>query len=302
VADLWRAGGWQVDVQPTQRPGHAVELARTAAAAGYQVVLAAGGDGTLGDVAHGLAGSATALAPLPVGTANSLARELLLPRPTLLDRNRLLQTAVQLLNGRLQHIDLGWVSQVGGENGRHWLLWVGVGADGHLVEQIEPRPQWSKKLGKLGYALQALGQVWRLPRQAMVVSIDGRSVSGRFLLVLLSNCRRYAGGELVMNRQAQLDDGTFDIWLLHGHGLARALRYLWRIRWQGEAKGEGVERLNGRCVTIHATPTAAIQTDGEPTGQTPIQCELRPNALWLLVPQTTPTDLFAHPGRPLLAE
>ena len=286
-------------IRPTQYAGHAVELAQTAVAADHRVVLAAGGDGTLGDVAHGLAGSATALAPLPIGTANSFARELQLPRATLFDRNQLLQTAVSLLHGRLQQIDLGWVSDAGGENGRYWLLWVGVGADGYLVQHIEPRPKWSKKLGKVGYVLQALGRVWRLPRHDMQVTIDGRSQSGQFLLVLLSNCRRYAGGELVMNPQAQLDDGQFDIWLLRGHGLATAWRYLSRIRRQGQAQGEGIERINGRSITIHATPTAATQTDGEPARQTPIQCEIRPRALWLLVPQTTPTDLFVHPAKSL---
>lgn len=298
VADVWRAAGWQVAVQPTQYAGHAVVLAQAAAKAGQRLVLAAGGDGTLGDVANGLARTATALAPLPVGTANSLARELALPRPTLLDRNRLLETAVLLLEGRLQQVDLGYIRPQGGKNGRYWLLWAGIGADSYLVSHIEPRPTWSKRLGRLGYILQAVQLLGRLPRAQVTLTVDGRVHSGDYLLTLLTNCRLYAG-ELLLNPRAQLDSGRFDILLLHGQGAAQALRYVWRIWRRREAGGKGIERLNGRFVTVQTSPNLPYQLDGDPAGRTPLTCELCPRALRLLVPQTTPTDLFALPGQPL---
>ena len=154
VADYWREHGWRVTLRPTEAPGHATELARRAADAGEHVVLAAGGDGTMGQVANGLAGSETILAPLPVGTANALGRELRLPRPQLLDPNAPLVAAEALLAGRVQAIDLTQVRNQTAEG--HALLWAGVGADGFLVQQLEPRPTWSKRLGPLGYSIQAL--------------------------------------------------------------------------------------------------------------------------------------------------
>ena len=144
VADLWQAQGWQVDIQPTQAAGHATTLAKQAVATGSQIVIAAGGDGTLGEVANGLAETETILAPLPVGTANSFARELNMPLPGFWGRHQLLKAADMLLNGRIQPIDLGYTTNSAGD-GRYWLLWAGVGADGFLVENIEPRPKWSKK-------------------------------------------------------------------------------------------------------------------------------------------------------------
>ncbi|MEM7115643.1 MAG: diacylglycerol kinase family protein [Chloroflexota bacterium] len=294
VADMWRARGWDVHLQPTQWAGHAKALAQEAAKAGIDVVLAAGGDGTLGEVAHGIVGSNTILAPLPVGTSNSFARELQLPRPTWFARNRLLETAALLLDGRVQQMDMGYLAVTD----RHWLLWAGVGADGYIVENIEPRPLWSKRLGKLGYTIQALAVAWRMPRMKVDLSVDDRSQSGTYLLVLISNTRLYAGGELLMNKTAQLDDGQFDIWLFEGTGLLHALSYIWQIK-RGKEEIRGLHKLNGRSITITATPNVLYQIDGEKGGHTPLTCELKPRALRLLVPQTTPADLFKEPGQPL---
>ena len=86
IADFWRSQDWQVDIKPTEAAGHATVLAREASIAGHHMVIAAGGDGTLGEVTNGLAGSPTIMAPLPAGTANSFAKELLMPRPGLLNK------------------------------------------------------------------------------------------------------------------------------------------------------------------------------------------------------------------------
>ena len=81
---IWQTLGWDVQVKPTEHAGHATELAQAAADAQHGLVFAAGGDGTLNEVANGLVHSETVLAPLPVGTANSFAKELCLPRPNFL--------------------------------------------------------------------------------------------------------------------------------------------------------------------------------------------------------------------------
>ncbi len=181
VADLWQARGWQVDIQPTQAAGHATALAKTAVTAGSQGVIAAGGDGTLGEVANGLAKTETIMAPLPVGTANSFARELNLPLPHFRGGHQLLKAADVLLNGRIQNMDLGYSIDAEG-NGRYWLLWAGAGADGYLVEHIEPRPKWSKILGRVGYMIQGIALSTRIPTFFAKVEIDGRFYEDHYLL------------------------------------------------------------------------------------------------------------------------
>lgn len=76
AAQLWREAGWTVDLCPTRCAGDATVQAREAAAAGYDLVTAAGGDGTVNEVVNGLVGSDTALAVLPCGTVNIWAREM----------------------------------------------------------------------------------------------------------------------------------------------------------------------------------------------------------------------------------
>ncbi len=298
---MWQAAGWEVTVTPTQYAGHAVELARAAAAAGHQVALAAGGDGTLGEVANGLAGSETALGVLPVGTANSFAQELRLPLPGRWKRHRLLQASDALLHGRIHQIDLGWVQEEKADDGRYWMLWAGVGADGYFVEQVEPRPTWSKKLGRLGYVIQGIGLAPKFPKMRAQVEIDGRVYQDDYVLVVVSICRLYVGGEVILSPQAKLDDGLFEVWLFRGETLAQAVYFLTLARMQKHLRNPDVKMIYGRDVTIHSQPAMPAHTDGEPAGRTPLRCQIKPAALRLLVPTTAPPDLFTRPGKPLPA-
>lgn len=303
VADFWRERGWGVTVRPTEAPGHATTLAQEAAAAGHRLVLAAGGDGTLGEVANGLVGTETALAPLPVGTANSFAKELRLPLPGLLARHRLLQVCQALVAGNVQQMDVGYQrpqpNGPDGDGGRYWLLWAGTGADGFVVSEVEPRPKWSKMLGPVGYALQGLTVAPRLPRMQAHVTIDGRSFTDEFALILISNCRLYAGGEVLLNPAAYLDDGRFEVWLFHGAGLSDVAYHLAQALRGRHLADRRVTMLPGQCLTVETDPPLPCQTDGDKAGFTPFACEIKPRALSLLAPDTAPDDLFRLPGAPL---
>ncbi|MCB8988581.1 MAG: diacylglycerol kinase family lipid kinase [Ardenticatenaceae bacterium] len=298
VADYWRARGWDVVVRPTEAAGHATTLAREAAAAGHSLVLAAGGDGTLGDVTNGLANTRTVMAPLPLGTANSFARELNMPLPGLLNPRRLWQDVEVLADGMVQEMDLGYLS-TGAGNGRYWLLWAGVGADGFLVDELEPRPKWTKRVGPISYVFQGVPVLLRLPSMNAVVDVDGETYQGDYLLVLVSNSRRYAGGMVELSPGAYLDDGVFEVWLLPGRGILRIASYLVRAKFGDLTQHENVRRLVGQRITIRTSPPFPFQTDGEPAGHTPFTVSLKPRALRLLVPSTAPANLFTCPGIPL---
>ena len=302
VAAFWRKRGWQVIVHPTQYPGQATALASQAASSGAHLVLAAGGDGTLSEVANGLAGTPTALGILPTGTGNCLAQELLLPHLNPLRPQRLLDISQNLAAGRVQSIDLGVTYHRTG-TGRYWLLWTSAGSDSYLIERIEPRPRWSKKLGRLGYALQIMAIIAQrpLPRMRAVVEIDGRRYTDEYLAVIIGNGRRYLGGLVDLSPHSALDDGRFEIALLPGSGRRRLLGYLLSIDGQGQLCHPDILRLEGRVIEIHTSPVLPYQTDGDLAGQTPLRCEVKPAALRLLVPQTTPASLFTRPGKPLIS-
>lgn len=301
IAKQWRGRGWQVSILPTEARGHATALAQEAAAAGQRLVLAAGGDGTLGEVANGLAHSETVMGILPIGTANAFARELNLPVPGPVTPHRLMEASETLANGRVQRVDLGFRHPPadGSDEGRYWLLWTGVGADAFLVDELEPRPKWTKRLGRTSYIIQGVPVVSRFSHITAEVTVDGQSFADDYVLVLVSNCRRYAGGIVTMSADAEMDDGLLEVWLFPGRGMPSMVTHMLNV-WRGDHLDAGGCRLvKGRCITITSESSTPVQTDGDPTGRTPVTLEVQPTALQLLVPPGAPKGLFRLPPVPL---
>lgn len=296
IAARWRADGWNLALHPTAGPGDAARLARQAADGGCAVVLAAGGDGTLREVAAGLAGSDTALGLLPTGTGNSFAKEMGLLRPNRLRPQRWLAAAETLLDGRVHPVDVG---QTGA--GHVWLQWAGVGADSYVVAQMEPRPPQRKRWGRWGYAAECFYHVRSMPRWTTHVTIDDQTISGRYITVIVANCRWFGGGEFLLSRDARLDDGVFEVWLVAGSSQLAVYRYLIALRLGWHRHDPHVRCLHGRRIVIATEPTMPVHLDGDPLGETQLTITLRPRALALLAPPGAPDDLFQSAGVPLRA-
>jgi YegS/Rv2252/BmrU family lipid kinase len=300
IARRWRNIGWEIDIKPTEAAGHATQLAAGAVEQGRQLVLAAGGDGTLGEVVNGLAGSLTAMGILPAGTANSFARELKLPLPGLLQENNLLAASDALMAGYVQTIDLGYTEDPAKGKGRYWILWAGTGADSYLVNELEPRPKWSKRIGWPSYIVQGIPTLPRFSHIHARIEVDGHQFEDDYILVLISNCQRYAGGFITLSPDAKVDDGLLEVWLFGGRGLLTMSRHAIRAL-QGQASREpDALLLRGKEITVHTQPPMPVQTDGEPAGQTPLYCRVIPASLNLLTPRSAPASLFAVQGPELL--
>ncbi len=132
------AADHDLDVAETTRRGHAEGLARGAAQAGSEVVVAMGGDGTLNEAANGLAGSTTALAPLPGGSTNVFARTIGISRDPIEATGQLLAS---LHRHSYRRIGLGEV------NGRRFLFHAGLGFDAAVVAQVERRNELKRYAG-----------------------------------------------------------------------------------------------------------------------------------------------------------
>ncbi len=309
IADEWRALDWGVTVKPTEAAGHATLLAAEAAASGCSLVLSAGGDGTLGEVVNGLAETNTIMGILPAGTANSFARELQMPVPSALQmpipnsmkRAKLHSASAALMAGRIQQMDLGYRQGVGGLefSGRYWMLWASTGADGYLVNEVEPRPKWSKKMGWASYVLQGIPVLSTFSHVRARVEVDGYTLEDDYILVLISNSRRYAGGVITLSQEAFLDDGLLEIWLFGGRGLSSISRHGLRALRGQHLKDPDTILLRGQHVNITTDRPMPVQMDGDPVAETPLACTVKPGALRLLVPNTAPADLFLNGGIPL---
>lgn len=126
------AADHEVQVVATTRQGHAARLARGAASTGTAVVAVLGGDGTLNEAANGLAGTDTALAPLPGGSTNVFARTIGLPNDAVAATDELVRSL------RSPAESIGRVG-LGKADDRYFLFHLGLGFDAALVEQVERR-------------------------------------------------------------------------------------------------------------------------------------------------------------------
>lgn len=137
----------EVTVAETNRRGHATRLAQAAAADGVDVVVVLGGDGTLNEAANGLAGTETALAPLPGGSTNVFSRTLGLPDDPIEATGILLDALAQ---GSIRRVGLGSV------NGRYFLFHVGIGFDAAVVAEVERRGSLKRWANHVLFAWAAL--------------------------------------------------------------------------------------------------------------------------------------------------
>ena len=150
------AAGWLVMPAQTQGPDHAAELARQACVDGYDVVLVAGGDGTINQVANGLITATheglplATLGLLPAGTANVLARDLGLPVPGPGLMGTLPTAARLLLKSTPEWIDAGLAS--GPQGKRTFVCWAGVGIDAAITAHVMANPQAKRRFRALYFA------------------------------------------------------------------------------------------------------------------------------------------------------
>ena len=280
TAPAWlRLRGWEVDEQRTERGGHAVELARDAAERGYDAVIAVGGDGTLNEALNGLAGSTTALAVIPAGTANVWAREINMPRhPAAVAR--------VLDQGDVQEIDLGKV------NGRYFLLMASGGVDSMVVSNIPP---WAKRtFGRAAYVTRGVHEAVWYPAVRSVIDVDGERLHVDLLMIVVGNTRLY-GGVLKITNHAIADDGQLDVVLYGGRGLGRLTGYLTRTVMGKHATAPGTVYRGARSVRVETERPLPVQVDGDLATETPAHFTVERRALRVIVPAGTGPPLFGHP-------
>jgi YegS/Rv2252/BmrU family lipid kinase len=262
--------------------GDGRRLAREAAEAGFDLVMAAGGDGTINEVINGLAGTATALATLPLGTMNVWARELRLPlQPR--------AAAAAMLSWQVRPIDLGRAGE------RYFLLMAGIGFDAAITAGV--RADEKRRLGALAYVLRGIEQTLSVRGSRTRLIIDGRMVAGRVLMVVVGNSQLY-GGLVKITHRASIDDGLLDICVIRGDNGISAIRRLFAILRRRYSHDPEIEYYRGRSVQVVARPRLPVQVDGDAIGQTPMTFTVAPRALRALLPNDLPEDLAQQPAAP----
>jgi diacylglycerol kinase (ATP) len=270
LASLLAAEGMPAVPRVTFSPGEARAAAQEAAAEGRELVVVAGGDGTIGEVVGPLAGTGIALGLIPLGTANGAALELGLPI------NDPAAACHVLATGRAFEADLGVA------NDQAFLLMCGVGLDALVAQRVDAL--WKRALGKWAFIGQFLQTVFDEPMRPFTVTVDDVSVETEMWATVVCNSAQYTW-RLSFAPAARLDDGLLHVVMFHQPDAVQLLNAV-----GAEFLGGGAERIphttiaQGRTVRVATDPPLPWQTDGDPRGTTPVEVAVRPRCLRLIVP------------------
>jgi len=231
--------------------------ARLALAAGADVVLACGGDGTVRHVAYVLAGSGTPLGLVPTGTANLLARNLAI---VLDDPIRATRIA---LSGTNRAVDVGRVFIDDRAEEQVFMVMAGVGFAAAIMTGASHKLKG--RLGSLAYFVSGM-RALRAPRASITLAVDGRiEPPRRVRTVVVGNCGKLLAG-LVLMPAAKVDDGLLDVVSIGPRGIIGWLAVTARVLARRRHGHRIVQHWQGRTVIISAEAPQQAQLDGDPVG------------------------------------
>lgn len=229
----------------TNSAGHATTLAAEAIGV-HDMVIAVGGDGTINEVASGIAGSDTLFGIIPFGSGNGLSRFLSIP----LD----IVQAVQNINQcRVERIDAGKL------NGKYFFNMAGMGFDAHISEVFSHH----KERGFMSYVRSAFSEVMNFKPETYLIDIDGQQIERPAFMLSIANSSQY-GNNAHISPMASVQDGMLDVCIVKPFPV-------WKFLWMASImftktanKSSSVEIYRGKHISIKRKGEGPIHLDGEP--------------------------------------
>ena len=273
--------GWQYEVYETREDENLIAVVQKAIQQGYDIIVAAGGDGTVSAVAAGMIFSEVPLLILPVGTGNLLARDLGIP----MDINRVLD----LVDGKssIQMLDAMKI------NDRHYVLNVGVGLSSLIIKSTDR--QQKRRFGILAYIKTAVQSLFGLQPHSFRLVVDGKKFRLRASEVLIAN-----GGLLGVQLPFEdvhvyPDDGRADMFVIKARTLLDYLELLYYIiRRKPRAAPKMFYIQAAEYIQIESGGPLPAQADGEVIGETPVSIQIVPGAVRVLIPLKGQGDLVGR--------
>ncbi|MBI5342148.1 MAG: diacylglycerol kinase family lipid kinase [Deltaproteobacteria bacterium] len=258
--------GIPFEILKTSGPGDAILLAREAAHAGADTVVAAGGDGTMNEVANGLAGSATRLLVVPHGTGNVIAREVGLPDTA--------EGCLDLLeNGKTIEVPLARAEE------RYFVLMASAGFDAEVVERMSHRGK--NILGIGAYVLAGMRHLLRSQPTLWMEFPDRERMEAQAVIL----CRGKTYGLATMAPGGNLEGNTLQVVALRKTGRWAILRFAIDALREKHAASPSVLIRETRSVFVRCRIPSAAQVDGEYLGPLPVRFEMTDVVLRIVVPK-----------------
>ncbi|NPV02094.1 MAG: diacylglycerol kinase family lipid kinase [Brevinematales bacterium] len=283
TARYFRERGLELELRCTEEPGHATVIAREACASDTDVIIGAGGDGTINEVLNGMIGGDKTLAVLPWGTGNVFAAEMNIPAHPR-------QACKVITDGYSARLDAGRISVSSSPDNRHFLLMCGAGFDAYSIKKVE-QLNIKRVIGKLAYAIGSIHAFSRYGFPEIEVELDnGRRDRGTFVLV--SNTSRYGVYFTISPRAIPLD-GLLDVYVFKEAGrwnfiklVAQVLMTAFMPRTRRRKiffKKQAFYRAKSvKLTSAHNVPT---QIDGELFHPLPAVIEAAPSAINVILPK-----------------
>jgi diacylglycerol kinase (ATP) len=311
VAAFLNRYGWSVALRETSKPLEATELARYAVNKGARVVIVAGGDGTINEVANGLVNTDAALGVLPVGTSNSWALQMGIPAlnpklpgtpvvkmiatleeriarplPANYYRKVLLGAARVLVEGHTVAVDMGELS------GRYFLMWAGIGFDAASAKSVSLKEK--RALGSWAYVLSTIKSAYRYSSTDVRLNLDGKVVKVDTPFIVVSNIQLY-GGMVEIGAKACVQDAKLDVCIFKGDGFFTFVQHAMKVLTHRHLQDPNVEYYQCREIVVESVPSLPVHVDGEPFTRTPVAIHTVPSSLKVIVSKTAPVNLFSSP-------
>jgi len=254
------------DIRWTERAGHAVELAQVAAAEGFAVVVAVGGDGTVNEVGRGLLGTAAAMGIVPQGSGNGLARHLRVPLGLAAALRRLAAPT-------FSRMDVGVI------NGHPFFCTAGLGFDAHVAQHFAQ----AGTRGLSTYLRVTLHEYRRYRPVAVRADLDGQILATDCYVLAFANASQYGNNAYIAPR-ADLRDGLLDVCLIDALPVGRAMRVGLAMALGNLPQSRAADYFRVPRGRVVAAAPLGFHVDGDYQGHaTEFAVELRPLALAVAV-------------------
>lgn len=255
-------------------PGHG--QAREALDAGVELVIAAGGDGTVRCVAEELAETGTMMALVPLGTGNLLARNLDIAVD---DPDAAVEAAFR---GTERTIDVVHVTVDRAQDAHVFLVMAGIGYDAAIMS--DTRDDLKDKVGWLAYVDAGLRNLPGKPTRTTLSVDGGKPFERRLRSVMGGNCGKIMGG-LEIFPGAKIDDGLMDLMTVAPKGALGWLAVAGKLFARGKGKDPSLEYFQCRTAEVTLREPLEVQLDGDPLGKaTHMAFEVKPDSLRLRMP------------------
>lgn len=267
------------ELMPTSRPGETPQVAQRAAEQGADLVIAAGGDGTIGEVADGLlrASRRPQIGIIPMGTGVDFPRSVGLRRPPA-------EAIAAIASERSLIIDAGrmaFVADDGSRGMKHFINVASAGLSGPTARAVNAAQRRGAS-GRLTFLFHTIAQLMRYrPKDVRIRFDDSDEIESSIAVVAVCN-GRYFGAGLMVAPDAQVDDGLLDIVVVAAAGKLELIQTLQASYTGQHRKSRLCTFRRARTVTIEPRrEEALIEIDGEVPGRLPARAEILPGALTL---------------------